>query len=69
MNWLDKSIQRDPFGSALLKAGASKKTLKEWSLDPRISMEDGVGSVFDALEELDAADCLAKMTQLNALNS
>ena len=69
MNWLGKSVDDYPFGKALLSAGIPKKTLEEWSVDPRIPMPDGSkGSVFDALEDMDVAECLTKMKELNSLS-
>ena len=69
INWLGKSVKDFPFGKAILAAGISEKTVKEWSLDPRIAMPDGsTGSVFDALEDLDVDECLEKMKELNSLN-
>ena len=37
INWLGRSVESDPFGVALLKAGLSKDTIQEWSVDPRIT--------------------------------
>jgi hypothetical protein len=68
-NWLGNNASEDPFGAALLKAGLSAATIKEWSVDPRVTQADGSkGSVFDALEDLDAGDCLAKMVELNGFS-
>lgn len=54
----------------MLDAGLSKDTIVAWSVDPRVKQPDGsVGSVFDALEDMDAAECLAKLKELNALNA
>jgi hypothetical protein len=70
MNWLGKPIDQLSFGKALLNAGLSKETIKEWSVDPRITQLDGTqGSVFDSLEDMDVGDCLSKLTQLNEVNS
>ena len=70
INWLGKSIESDSFGAALLKAGLSKETIKAWSVDPRVKMPDGsMGSIFDALEDMDVDACLAKMVELNKLNA
>jgi hypothetical protein len=70
INWLGKDSTTDPFGAALLKAGLSTATIKEWSVDPRVTMPDGsMGSIFDSLEDSDASDCLAKMVEINALNA
>ena len=69
-NWLGASSGTDPFGKALLKSGLSKKTIKEWSVDPRVTLPGGdKGSVFDALEDMDVDDCLAKLVELNDLNA
>jgi hypothetical protein len=68
INWLGKSIEADSFGKALLDAGLPVSTIQEWSVDPRIPMPDGsIGSVFDALEDMNVDECLAKMVALNSL--
>jgi len=70
-NWLGKKLEEDSFGKALLDAGLSKKTIEEWSVDPRVELPggEGKGSVFDALEDMDVSDCLAKLVELNTLNA
>jgi len=69
-NWLKKSIEEDNFGKALLAHGIALETIKEWSVDPRVQLpEGGQGSVFDALEDMDAEDCLAKLVELNNANA
>lgn len=61
-NWLNKDIEGDTFGKALISAGLSKETIAEWSVDPRVELpEGGKGSVFDALEDMDVEDCLKKL--------
>ena len=68
-NWLGASLETDSFGKALLDAGISKKTIGEWSVDPRVNLPGGdKGSVFDALEDMNADECLAKLVELNGLN-
>lgn len=70
-NWLGLSIQKIGFGKALLKAGLSARTIRAWSLDPRVKLlnDDGEGSIFDALEDMDAKECLDKLVELNKVNS
>lgn len=69
-NWLGASVDTDPFGKALLSSGLSKKTIAEWSVDPRVKLHGGEkGSVFDALEDMDVDACLAKLVELNKLNA
>lgn len=69
-NWLGASVDTDPFGKALLSSGLSKKTIAEWSVDPRVNLHGGEkGSVFDALEDMDVDACLAKLVELNKLNA
>ena len=69
-NWLGANVATDGFGKALLGAGLSKKTIAEWSVDPRVTLPGGdKGSVFDALEDMDVDDCLAKLVELNGLNA
>ena len=68
-NWLGASAESDSFGKALLESGLSSKTIAEWSLDPRINLPGGEkGSIFDAVEDLDVGDCLAKLVEFNSLN-
>jgi hypothetical protein len=46
------------------------KTIEEWSVDPRISFPDGSqGSVFDAFEDMNCEEVLAKMVELNKLKA
>ena len=67
-NWLGIDVASDKFGKALLDAGLSEETIKEWSVDPRVTLPGGEkGSVFDALEDMDVADCLSKLVELNGL--
>lgn len=69
INWLKRSLEENSFGQALLAAGLSKETIIEWSVDPQVMMSDGSkGSVFDALEDMDAEACLAKLVELNGVN-
>jgi len=68
-NWLGVSIADDKFGKALLDAGLKEKTIKDWSVDPRVDLPSGEkGSVFDALEDMDVAACLETLVTLNKLN-
>mmetsp|Transcript_11421 Transcript_11421/g.16635 ORF Transcript_11421/g.16635 Transcript_11421/m.16635 type:complete len:373 (-) Transcript_11421:222-1340(-) len=69
-NWLGASIKEDTFGKALLDAGLFEETIKEWSVDPRVELPngEGKGSVFDALEDMDAGACLDKLIELKSLN-
>lgn len=60
MNWLKVPIQKDEFGSQLIKAGVSENTIKEWSVDPQVKGK----SLFDQLEDLDAAECISKAVSL-----
>lgn len=69
-NWLGASAESDNFGKALLDSGLTKKTIDEWSVDPRITLPGGEkGSVFDAVEDLNVDDCLAKLVEFNGLNN
>lgn len=69
-NWLGAKSDTDGFGKALIKSGLSKKTIAEWSVDPRVTLPGGEkGSVFDALEDMNVDECLAKLVELNGLNA
>jgi len=61
MNWLKADPATDVFGALCLAAGISAETLKEWSVDPQVKGK----SIFDQLEDMDCADCLAKMVELS----
>lgn len=69
INWLKRPLEEDAFGQALLTAGLSKDTIKEWSVDPQVFLPGGnKGSVFDTLEDMDAEECLSKLVDLNNVN-
>eukprot|EP01059_Diplonema_ambulator_P013494 TRINITY_DN23_c0_g2_i1.p2 TRINITY_DN23_c0_g2~~TRINITY_DN23_c0_g2_i1.p2 ORF type:complete len:354 (+),score=132.03 TRINITY_DN23_c0_g2_i1:104-1165(+) len=69
MNWLQTPISDDRFGKEVLKAGVSKATIKAWSVDPQVSAPGSKGkkSLFDQLEDLDAAPCITKMVTIASL--
>lgn len=60
-NWLQVDVKDDSFGQQLIKSGISEKTIKHWSVDPQVKG----GSLFDALEDLDSDECVAKAKELN----
>jgi len=68
-NWMGVPIEKDSFGSALLADGVPPKVIKSWSVDPQVKIDgDKMGSIFDALEDMDAKECLAKFVDLSNLN-
>mmetsp|Transcript_75539 Transcript_75539/g.119776 ORF Transcript_75539/g.119776 Transcript_75539/m.119776 type:complete len:782 (+) Transcript_75539:97-2442(+) len=68
-NWLRASISKDPFGKALLASGIPLPLLtKEWFSDPSVDFEGGKKSLFDLLEDLDAAACLKKCKEIAVAN-
>ena len=68
LNWLEGDVAADPFGARLLAAGVPAETIAAWTVDPVVAYPDGgKGSVFDALEDMDAPDCLAKCAELAKL--
>ena len=65
VNWANKSIEKDPFGSALLSRGLSAKRISALSLDPQVQVPDGSkASVFDTLEDMDSSKCLETLTEM-----
>jgi nucleoside diphosphate kinase len=67
-NWLSAEIKDDIFGKQLLDAGLDEATIKAWSVDPQVNIGDGKkGSIFDQLEDMNSADCLAKVVELSKL--
>jgi len=68
-NWLGMDIAADPFGKALIDGGLSKDLIKIWSVDPRVNLPGGShGSIFDALEDMNAEDCRNKLIEIGKLN-
>lgn len=68
-NWLGVEVKKDPLGKALRDKGLDYKTIKAWSVDPRVKLPDGSeGSIFDALEDLNVEDCIEKMMQIKSVN-
>jgi len=69
MNWLNKRCSEDSFCKAMVAAGFSEKTINEWSVDPQVKIDASgkKGSLFDAVEDMDAKACLAKLKTLRAL--
>lgn len=67
LNWMGlEDIKSDPFGRALLNRGVSHDTVKEWSVDPRVTLPNGtICSIFDALEDTDVGDCLDLLVAIN----
>ncbi|CAK9087008.1 unnamed protein product [Durusdinium trenchii] len=64
-NWLRASISKDAFGKGLLASGIPLPILtKEWFNDPQVDFEGGKKSLFDLLEDLDAAACLKKCKEI-----
>ena len=60
MNWLKVEPTKDAFGAELIKAGVSVDKIKAWSVDPQVAGK----SIFDTLEDLDSAACIAAAAKL-----
>ncbi|KAJ8598241.1 hypothetical protein CTAYLR_005489 [Chrysophaeum taylorii] len=69
MNWTGAALDADTYGKGLLAAGVPAKTIANWTSDPVVNLPGGAkGSLFDALEDLDSNECLAKAVSLAKLN-
>jgi len=70
MNWLEAPVGQDPFGKALLARGIPEATIKAWTTDPQVTLDDSgkKGSPWDAMEDMDAAACGDKALALSKLN-
>merc|ERR1712070_1330406 len=70
MNWLGFRADRDNFGKALLNAGVSLKTIKDWCLDPAVTygskLNPTTKSIWDTIEDMDAQDCIDKCAEIAA---
>lgn len=68
MNWLHATCDKDDYCQNLVKNGVSEETIRKWSVDPQVAYGSGKkGSLFDALEDMDASDCTKKAVELNGL--
>ena len=68
VNWTGEDPAAEPFGAAMLAAGISADTVKAWSVDPQVTLPDAdgkKGSLFDSVEDTNAADCLATLVKIN----
>jgi len=69
LNWLGAKLSDDTYGKALVDAGISADVIKTWSVDPQVTISEGKkGSLFDALEDMNADVCLQRAVELAALN-
>jgi len=71
LNWLGKPLQDDAFGRELLATGINEDTIRAWSVDPQVPIPEksgAPGSLFDALEDMDAAQCVATCCNISAQN-
>ena len=71
MNWCGTPMASDVYGSALLAAGLPQRALESWTVDPQVTLPDGdnkKGSLFDALEDLNAPECLIRCRALARVN-
>merc|ERR1712070_499501 len=66
-NWMGIPVFKDRFGRLMLDEDVPMDTIKAWSVDPQVNLGDKKGSIFDALEDMDADDCLAKIASLSKL--
>ena len=69
VNWCGASFETDPYGRGLVAAGVDASTLKAWAEDPQVKLPGGgAGSLFDALEDLDADKCLETAQAIKKAN-
>ena len=68
MNWLGYRCSGDSYCNALMRAGVKEATIKAWSVDPQVKIDPAgkKGSLFDALEDMDLEDCVAKAVAMAA---
>jgi len=65
MNWLEVQCKNDSYCRSLVKGGITEKTISAWSVDPQVKLEGGKkGSIWDALEDMDASACLDKIKKV-----
>jgi len=59
-------MAQDPYGRALLDAGISAKWIEEGTVDPQVEVDGAKGSLWDAVEDMDAGACLKKLKSISA---
>jgi len=67
-NWLGHDISKDTFGKGMLASGVTLAMLKAWCDDPQVNFEGKKQSLFDLVEDMDAAACLAKSGKIAKAN-
>jgi len=67
-NWVKADLATDAFGAQLIAAGISLETIKSWTIDPQVLVDGAKGSLFDSVEDINSADCIAKLTAINTEN-
>jgi len=69
MNWLEIKCRKDAYCRALTNAGIKEAMVHSWTFDPQVKLDasDKKGSIWDALEDLDATACTEKAKNLAAL--
>lgn len=64
MNWLGLNMEQDAFGQLLLHSGVNEEHIAAWALDPQVTylshQQPVTGSLYDALEDLDADRCVTQ---------
>jgi hypothetical protein len=56
------------FGKACLACGITKADLTDWSKDPTVTLPGSrVGSLFDALEDMNALECLETLKVIKSI--
>ena len=69
LNWLGATLDDDETGHALLEAGIKRETLMQWTKDPQVDLEGSMTSLFDAFEDLDSKECLAKAVEIERVDA
>eukprot|EP00933_Yihiella_yeosuensis_P055054 TRINITY_DN536_c0_g1_i1.p1 TRINITY_DN536_c0_g1~~TRINITY_DN536_c0_g1_i1.p1 ORF type:complete len:334 (+),score=115.92 TRINITY_DN536_c0_g1_i1:69-1070(+) len=69
MNWLETPCRKDAFCRAMVNAGIKEAIVNQWSVDPQVKIDASgkKGSLFDAVEDLDATPCLEKLKTLHSM--
>jgi len=67
-NWLGADISKDFYGAAAVASGVPLEMLKAWTDDPPVNFEGKKQSIFDLLEDMNAADCLKKSAEIAKFN-
>jgi len=63
-NWLQRPVDKDYFGKALIASGITQQRIDEWTHDPNVICDNEEVTVYELFEDMDGKDVLDKAKQV-----